>query len=230
VSARQWAAIAIAAAAAAIVALLRSGVEANGRLVHLDTSVTNWVVDHRPGWLVDTMKVVTRLADVRVAFPVVAVAVIVLVMRRRLSLAVALVASTVGTSLLVHWGKLSVERPRPPVDVQLVSARGFAFPSGHAGQGVALYCGLAVVIWFCTRRRSARVAAAILGGCLALAVGASRVVLGVHWTSDVVAGWAVGVGWLALIVVAVMWWSARSTERDGEPGSGHDPSRRQIEA
>jgi undecaprenyl-diphosphatase len=199
-------------------------------LVRFDTSVTNWVVQHRPGWLVDIMKVVTRMVDVRVAAPVVTVAAIILLVRRRMSLAVALVASTVGTSLLIHWGKLSVQRPRPPVEVQLVSAHGFAFPSGHAGQGVALYCGLAAVVWFCTRRRSARVGAAIVGGVLALAIGASRVVLGVHWTSDVIAGWAVGTGWLALVVGTVTWWSARSTKSDGERSSDVESSGSQIEA
>ncbi len=215
---RQWVAIAIAAASAVIVALLRAGVLANDRLVRVDRSITNWVVDHRPGWLVETMKVVTSLADARVTVPVIAIAVIVLLVRRRPSLAVALVVSTVGTSMLIHWGKVEVQRARPPADVQLVSARGFAFPSGHAGQGTALYLGLAVVTWLCTRRRSARVVAAMLGGCVALALGASRVVLGVHWTSDVIAGWTVGIGWLAVIVGVVTWWSSRSSEGSEELG------------
>jgi membrane-associated phospholipid phosphatase len=82
--------------------------------------------------------------------------------------------------------KLLFTRGRPPVDQALVQAGGYAFPSGHAMSSATFALALVVIAWP-TRWR---VPATILAATFALLMGASRVYLGVHWLTDVLAGWA----------------------------------------
>ncbi|OHA59393.1 MAG: hypothetical protein A2589_00800 [Candidatus Vogelbacteria bacterium RIFOXYD1_FULL_46_19] len=98
--------------------------------------------------------------------------------------------------------KLFMARSRPLVPEALVSAGGFAWPSGHALVGTVLY-GLIVWLIISSRPRSGRVKRVILlaGGLVIFLVGLSRVYLGVHWFSDVVAGWILG----ALILILFNW-------------------------
>lgn len=97
--------------------------------------------------------------------------------------------------------KQLVERPRPPAGLALSHATGFAFPSGHATDAAAVY-GILAVLLARSGRRAARVAAwAAAAGLIAL-VGLSRLYLGVHWLSDVVAGAALGIAWLVAMFTA----------------------------
>lgn len=184
----------------------------------LDSSVTDWVLRHRTPPLNAMMRAATSLAGFPAVFIVVGVSALILVRRGDRRLALLIVVSSAGTWLLVNGTKLAVQRPRPPMVDRLVSARGYSFPSGHAGQGVAVYFGLAVVIWCCSQRRWVRATAVFTGGLLAVTIGASRVYLGVHWTTDVLAGWMIALGWLALVSWVVAPRSLRpagsSTESD----------------
>jgi len=118
-------------------------------------------------------------------------------MRRRLA---AFAASVAGAEVLVEVVKLAVRRPRPASLEPLAQAVGFSFPSGHSAVSAAFFGSVAAILAISagSRRRSA---AWLAGGmAVAAAVGVSRVALGVHWATDVLAGWALGFGWLALVV------------------------------
>ncbi len=108
--------------------------------------------------------------------------------------------SSAGAAVLVAVAKHLVGRARPPVVEHLVTAHGLAFPSGHAAQSVACYGAVAWLAWELGGTRRVRAVAAIAAATLALAVGFSRVYLGVHWPSDVLSGWLLGIGWLAALV------------------------------
>ncbi|MGH9782983.1 MAG: phosphatase PAP2 family protein, partial [Terriglobia bacterium] len=112
-----------------------------------------------------------------------------------------------ATSLTVEWLKWLLDRGRPPVTPWAL-ARGDAFPSGHAALSlyVCLYLGLSFLgsaSWQGSGGlgRSLRSAGLILVVSVPVAVGLSRVALGVHWPSDVAAGWAVGLFFCALVRV-----------------------------
>jgi membrane-associated phospholipid phosphatase len=107
-----------------------------------------------------------------------------------------LALSVAATELVVHAVKVLVERPRPPEEEALTQAAGFSFPSGHAATAVAVYAVLALVVGrrCCDRTR---VILAVVGALIVLGIGASRVYLGVHYPTDVIAGWLTG-GALAL--------------------------------
>jgi undecaprenyl-diphosphatase len=106
-------------------------------------------------------------------------------------------------SLLVTTGPLFVElqktwfgRLRPHDQEHLVVVQSYAFPSGHSANAMLIWLGLALLAVEGPRVRPLAIAGALL---IAFLVGLSRIVLGVHWPSDVVGGWALALFWLLLL-------------------------------
>lgn len=106
-----------------------------------------------------------------------------------------LIAVTLAGRALVQAQKYGIERLRPEELEHLVPVSSPSFPSAHAGNSMIVYLTIALVL--ARGARSGRLAAGC-GIALALLVGISRVVLGVHWPSDVVGGWAFGLLWVLL--------------------------------
>ena len=92
--------------------------------------------------------------------------------------------------------KYWIARARPDLEPHLVVVKTSSFPSGHATSSMIFYLTLALVLTAGTRWR--RVAAAVSAILLSLLIGISRVMLGVHWPSDVIGGWAFGMLWVLL--------------------------------
>ena len=102
------------------------------------------------------------------------------------------VLSVVAAQLIVQVIKHVVERPRPDAEDQLVHAGGFSFPSGHSATSMAVYATLAFLLIRAVDRDRVRLAVGLIGGLIVLAIGLSRVFLGVHYPTDVLAGWLTG--------------------------------------
>lgn len=111
--------------------------------------------------------------------------------------ALAVVVVTLAGRGLSEVQKYAVERPRPNVVPHLVSEHTPSFPSGHATSSMIVYLTLALVLTADTRWRRISVAAAV---ALSFVIGLSRVMLGVHWPSDVIAGWSFGALWVLLVL------------------------------
>jgi membrane-associated phospholipid phosphatase len=128
--------------------------------------------------------------------------------RGRRADAVLAIGAMAVASLLFRVLKLVLERTRPPVADHLVPVSNESLPSGHATMSIVVIGTLVVLAWSgrSVLERTAMVAAAALW---VGAVGATRVYLGVHWLSDVLAGWAVGAAWLAVCVAVWTRWRAR---------------------
>ena len=184
-----------------VIAKLLDDVLGSDGSTRLDPRILSWVVRQRSEPLTAFARAVTRLGDPWVVTAIAAVGAIVLILIGRSRLAILVGLSTSGAAIATAVAKLVVGRPRPPEALWIVSAPGAAFPSGHATQSVACYGSLAVVALVLVRRGSARVAIAVVAVAVALAVGSSRVYLGVHWPSDVVCGWAVATLWLATLLL-----------------------------
>jgi membrane protein DedA with SNARE-associated domain/membrane-associated phospholipid phosphatase len=192
-----------------------------------DPHVTTWVVAHRTEWLTSALKVLTWLGSTAVIIPAgLAIGLYFLIRRRDwrpLAVLTAAVAGAVGLWLII---KPLVGRPRPPAAIWIGHYPGAAFPSGHATQSIAFYAMLAIVLGagLSVRRRALLWSAAAL---VVLIVGASRIYLGAHWLTDVLAGYALGACWVA-IVVAVLLITSSGTgrvrpvrERGQAPTPGH---------
>lgn len=143
------------------------------------------------------MRGVTFLGgDWGVAVPTVAAAVVLLVVcRPRLRDALFTVVVVAGAGLLQFATKPIFERPRPDVVEPLVTVATSSYPSGHAMASASLALAIGILAWP-TRWRAATV---IAGTLFVLAVGVSRVYLGVHYPSDIVAGWLLADAWTVAV-------------------------------
>lgn len=128
--------------------------------------------------------------------------------RGRRADAVLAVGAMAGASLVFTLLKNVLDRSRPPLDGRLVDVANESLPSGHATMSFVVVGTIVVLAW-AGRGMLARVGLVVAAAAWIGAVGATRVYLGVHWFSDVLAGWAVGAAWLALCVTAWLRWRAR---------------------
>jgi membrane-associated phospholipid phosphatase len=183
--------LALVAACLLLFALLAQQVMSGGELTRIDPRITSWLASHRQGWLTQAMLLVSALH--RTA-PVLALtgAVAWLLWRDRLLLAVP------GGMLLNVGLKNVFQRIRPALDMPLVHLTTFSFPSGHAVAATVFYGALCSLALRRLRHPLARALALAAAVAMVLLVCFSRVYLGAHYLSDVVAGVAVGLAWLLL--------------------------------
>jgi undecaprenyl-diphosphatase len=152
---------------------------------------------------------VTHFGSTEFALTLTVFAVLILAALRHWHGAVAVAVSVATTQAVVQIIKLTISRPRPGTSI--IDAHGFSFPSAHAATSVALYLTVALIAARASRG-ALRVAIVGLTGALLLAVGASRVYLGAHYPTDVVAGWLTG----AILVMATWFAVTRFRRRAGQ--------------
>ena len=159
----------------------------------MDRAVLLWVVAHRTGWATASSRALMAVGTETGPAAAAGVAVLALVVAfRRWRLAATAVLAGVAAGVLSLAAKMLVHRARPPAALGLVPVHGSSMPSTDA----ALTLAVAVVL-IGAAVRAGHLAARVLGGVLVagvVVVGAALVYLGAHWTSDVLAGWALGAG------------------------------------
>jgi membrane protein DedA with SNARE-associated domain/membrane-associated phospholipid phosphatase len=188
-----------------ILGLLVQDVVARDDLALIDAPVERLFVAHREAWLTTVMRVVSFLGGVEVVVPVAVVAgAIWWITARSLRPGVTLVAAYAGTAAVSDVIKVLVARPRPPVVQMVGTYSGFSFPSGHAAQAIAVY-GMLAALLAGSRATTWAQRVMLWAAALSLAaiIGISRIYLGVHWLTDVLAGWAVGALWLFALMSAL---------------------------
>jgi len=160
----------------------------------------------------DLTSVWHTLGSPKVLLPIVVVVVITLLATRHWGFACFLIATSVGGVLIAEVVKHSVERDRPVWSDPIFTETGFSFPSGHAMAGIYAWAVFGIIAIYLIRGRLG----AILGWVLivfGILMGPSRIFLGVHWTSDVVAGWLLALGWVLIVSSAAIWLSTRRQAR-----------------
>lgn len=160
--------------------------------------------------LLAASRAVTHLGDYAVLTAVVTLAALALLAAGRWRVAAYVVTVGIGASLLSSTLKAVVGRARPALEQAVATLPDSpSFPSGHALGSAAVYPALLLAVWPWLAGRLRRLAATVTL-LVVLAVAASRVLLGVHYLSDVVAGAALGAAWAA----ACTWVLARHEEED----------------
>ncbi|MDQ4083896.1 MAG: phosphatase PAP2 family protein [Actinomycetota bacterium] len=171
----------------------------------LDATVPLWVRSTFPPWLDLPMRAVTALGYYWVVVPL-ALFFAYLFYRRGLELyAVLLPVSAGGAALLATFLKYLFQRPRPELFESDYTASFYSFPSGHATIAVAFYGTLALLVALRLQgwHRWAVLAA---GAALALLLGLSRLYLGVHYPTDILAGYLAATLWTGAVATVVVFW------------------------
>jgi membrane-associated phospholipid phosphatase len=168
----------------------------------LDDRLARWLHEHATDPLTTFFKAVTELGNGIVLAGVAAIAAYLLARRRLFADALLMVLAYCGAEVLSYALKLGFHRDRPFFTDPLATANTYSFPSGHATVSLATYGALGFVL---ARRVRGRARFAILGAATLLIslIGFSRLYLGVHFLSDVIAGYSAGTAWVAFCVVVL---------------------------
>jgi undecaprenyl-diphosphatase len=163
-----------------------------------------------PGWLQTSVRDVTALGGTTIVLPLTLLVAGYLALVRKRGAALFLLAAILGAVALGALLKLGFERPRPDLVEHGVLTYTWSFPSGHATGAAATYLTLGALLARFQPRRRVKVYILSVAVLITVAVGLSRIYLGVHWPTDVLAGWTVGAGWALLC-----WTVARVLQRWG---------------
>ena len=172
-------------------------------ITQFDITVANVLHQHASATVTEIAKGITLLGSPAVIAGWALIVAAVLLARKDYLTEGGWIAALAGGGLLDGVLKQIFHRPRPVWDLPLLTARGFSFPSGHAMGSLLAYGMLAYLVW---RQMDNPRGRAALVGCtlvLILLIGLSRLYLGVHYFSDVVAGYAAGTVWLAACVTGL---------------------------
>jgi undecaprenyl-diphosphatase len=193
--------LAVAALGLAVFLALAVYVTSRQGNLPVDVRIENFVLTHRAGWLITTMKATTWLGSNVVLIPVVvATSAWFLLKWGDTRSAPELVAALAGAIILYTIAKAVVHRARPPAIYRVgYNFSGGSFPSGHSTTAIAVWGMLAFLFALRASPRT-RKALSVGAAVLIVAIGASRIYLGAHWPMDVIGGYALGGAWLSFLV------------------------------
>jgi undecaprenyl-diphosphatase len=204
-----WLVAAVLGAALAAYAAIAADVVEHGRLSALDEDLSAWVARSMPTaaeWIARVLSWVGGWIGVTI---VVVVVLVWLLRRGEAALAALLVVVVLGGQLLNAVSKDGYDRQRPTAGSPIELPSSSSFPIGHAMTGIAVFGLLGLVFARELASARARAAAIVAGFALGVLVGASRVVLNVHFLTDVLGGAALGLAWLAVCLLAGILLGAR---------------------
>ncbi len=163
---------------------------AEGETTAVDDALRSWVLRHRAPEAIQVFGVLTVFASLAATVILAGLTTAWFwIRKRRITAGIFAIAPVLATFLLREI-KIFIARPRPPGGVDLLNS--YAFPSGHMTSATGLWVTLMYVFW---REKSVPLWGALLVGFgWPLVVGMSRIYLDVHWGTDVVAGWMLGLG------------------------------------
>lgn len=187
----------------ALVASITVAVTQFGRVNRLDAQASAEAQEHMTSDSAGWAEQLANLASTQTALIVTVVGALILLATRHWRGAIALALVYPVTQGVVQLVKVVVERPRPEANATLAEAQGFSFPSAHSATSVAVYATIAFILIRASRQSHSRVAVASLAVAVVLAVGASRVLLGAHYPTDVLAGWVFGA-----LLASLCWLAA----------------------
>jgi len=179
----------------------------------VDLTILGWLYAGDRPILVEAARFVTLLGGWYFVMPVMAVAALIVWIRGRPWTALLLFVGTFVGRTLTEVQKYELGRLRPDQHPHLVNVYNLSFPSGHAANSMMAYLAIAMLLVRDERKRLRWTIAALL---LSLVIGLSRIILGVHWPSDVVAGWSYGALW----ALFMLWLASQMTLADRNEGKG----------
>ena len=182
-------------------------------LTLVDQQLSAWVARNRSPSLTTFFIVVTSLGSTAAGVIIATVLGIYLLLRKRKYWFVATVLTIAGGALLNRFLKLAFQRARPELDDPITTFAGYSFPSGHTMSATVVFGTLALFMF--TRKENFRARLVVMGLALLVIVmvAFSRIYLGAHYLTDVVAAIAEGVAWISLSFTIVSVWRRSALRR-----------------
>jgi membrane-associated phospholipid phosphatase len=172
-------------------------------IIQADLRIVNLVQIFRTPSLNSSILFITYLGSWQVVFLGVSVVSLILFFLKQGRQLAALVSSVVGGEIFIWIIKNAVARPRPPLVNALAPVQDYSFPSGHSFVALSFYGLLTYFLVRSFKSKLIKILLIILGVLLILLIGMSRIYLGVHWASDVLASYAIGAAWLTGFVTFI---------------------------
>lgn len=172
-----------------------------------------------PWWVEEIGRDLTALGGIAVLTMTTLAVAGFFLLQRKLSSMLYLLASVGGGLLISSIAKEFFDRPRPDLVPHGSLVHTASFPSGHSMMAAIAYLSLGVLVARTLPQRRLKVYVLVLAAVTTILVGVSRVYLGVHWPTDVFAGWLAGVAWAAACMVGARYLARRG---DVEPEAGEE--------
>lgn len=163
-----------------------------------DNVIREWFYSIRSPWLTEVAKAVTFMGNTKTIIAICILLLIIPSVTRKIGIPIAAVA--IAGSAINKMFKHIIMRPRPDVSLHLIEQGGWSFPSGHSISSLLMYGFLAwLIIRYCKNQRIVNIATVVLT-LLWIGVGLSRIYLGVHYPTDVLGGWTLG---MVIMMIAI---------------------------
>jgi undecaprenyl-diphosphatase len=168
-----------------------------------------------PRWVEEMARDFTGLGGIGILGLITAASVVYLLMMRKRNAAVLVAAAVGGGLLLSALFKAGFDRPRPDLVSHLSQVYTTSFPSGHSMMSAVAYLTLGALLAQLHKGRAVQAFILAVAILITVLVGLSRVYLGVHWPTDVLAGWAAGAAWACLCWLVAQWFQKRGALERG---------------
>ncbi len=169
-----------------------------------------------PPWAEEMMRDITALGGVAVLTLVTIFSAIYLFLKKRKDLVLYLAAAAITGTVLSNLLKAGFSRPRPDIVPHEIVVYTASFPSGHSLVAAVIYLTLGVILAEAQARYRIKIYILTVAVVVTLLVGISRIYLGVHWPSDVLAGWLAGTAWAFMLWIAAHYYMNKNKGRDPE--------------
>ena len=169
-----------------------------------------------PPWAEEMMRDITALGGVAVLTLVTIFSAIYLFLKKRKDLVLYLAAAAITGTVLSNLLKAGFSRPRPDIVPHEIVVYTASFPSGHSLVAAVIYLTLGVILAEAQARYRIKIYILTVAVVVTLLVGISRIYLGVHWPSDVLAGWLTGTAWAFMLWIAAHYYMNKNKGRDPE--------------
>ena len=169
----------------------------NGKIASFDNTIYNIISSLKSNFATAFFKAVTKFADEE---PLILIAIIGLILIKNRKIGASIAVNLVSSAFVNNLIKEIVQRPRPPIELRMVEESSFSFPSGHAMTSATFY---GLIIYFViknVKNKKLKNIICIILSLLIFLIGISRIYLGVHYASDVIAGMCFSIAYLILTI------------------------------
>ena len=173
----------------------------NKNIQIFDSSIYNIINSLKSDFFDMFFRVITRFADEEILI-LIALTCVAFIKNRRIGLSIAINLTSVG--LINYILKEIVKRPRPPIEFRMVQESSYSFPSGHAMASLAFYGLIIYYLFKYIKNYKVKIISGVALGLLIFLIGLSRIYLGVHFASDVIAGFLISCIYIIIYILSVL--------------------------